>query len=80
MKIIKQFQDPEYYAARFSYLEPESGEWYWGLGEDGALYCYSTRIIDDDWSEYSEMNDYKPLTIKTMSRIVREFEPLLVML
>lgn len=78
MKIVKQFDDFEY----FDYVYEGygiRGFWRWGLGEDGDLYCQSSDFQDPrEWNSWSSVN--MPLSLKHMKRLVKEFGDLLVFL
>lgn len=72
MKIIKQFEDPEYAKASYNDI------WCWGLAEDGELFYQRHRR--GDWIRFDQAMIDKPITLKNMVRIVKEFGPLLVLL
>ena len=81
MKIIKEFSDPEFHDKRALFND---GEWFWGLGEDGNLYCRWTPMFgpyEETWFEVSQMERILPLiSLREMKRIVKEFGHLLVWL
>jgi hypothetical protein len=85
MKIIKQFEDREYY--RLPGVKPKHKEvepnatWFWGLGENGYLYYRFIPMSDpDQWFAYQNHADYLPMSVAQMKKIVNEFGHLLVFL
>lgn len=78
MKIIKEFEDPEYYGKR--YRGCPLGVWNWGLGDDGEIYCKSNAFGDrgEDWHSIDYLSIVPP--IKEMKKLVKEFGHLLVFL
>jgi hypothetical protein len=85
MKIIKQFEDPELLARQHHWWSEEalaSHSFVWALGDDGELY-FRCSLYDDPnrWYELRS-NPYvgSRVNLKTMKRIVQQFEHLLVFL
>jgi hypothetical protein len=79
MKIIKQFSDPIYMRKTYESWESDDelvGDWAWGLGADGNLYCKCSDFENDDWYLFSHTS-FK-VGIPEMKRIVKEFGHLLV--
>lgn len=79
MKIVKQFDDPDF-INRIS--RDKSGYWRWGLGDDGKVYCQASYFVSpNEWFRlgYSPMAMDK-MCVKDMVRIVKEFGHLLVWL
>jgi hypothetical protein len=80
MKIIKQFDDLEYFKKRYKGNKIEADDmWSWGLGEDGELYCRTTTISSKKWLSMSEVAGLV-FSIADMKRIVKEFGHLLSLL
>jgi hypothetical protein len=79
MKIIKQFEDHDYYEKCFP-PPNDNGTWYWGLGEDANIYALCPTITND-WSriDYVGRGEY-PTSLKQLKRIVKEFGELLIWL
>jgi hypothetical protein len=79
MKIIKQFDDPEYFSRIFR-RNPGPNEYYkWGLGDDGLIY-YSDTVgytsSPNNWDLICRPGC--TLMIKDMRLIIKEFGHLLV--
>ena len=71
MKIVKEFIDTEFYSTHST----RGLHWYWGLGDDGELYCkkiYEEELVMD-WVEYSMVLVPKSLSIKQIVKIAKEF-------
>ena len=77
MKIIKSFEDLEFFKRRYrgETVEPED-TWAWGLAEDGSLW-YLNTLVDKRWHSAENIPNLA-LSIKEMKRIVKEFGHLLV--
>lgn len=73
MKIVKSFEDQKFFQRRYRGCNYK-GEWLWGFGDDGELYCRCTQFGHDNWAALSELD----LTIEDMKRIVKEFGHLVV--
>jgi hypothetical protein len=72
-KILKEFEDPQFaeYQYRFEKIIPQ---WFWGLGDDGELYCKCSRWHSlEGWYKLSGVT----LNIYDMRRILDKFEPYL---
>lgn len=84
MKIVKEFEDPEFMAnPRICGLEDvKDYKWIWGLGDDGNLYYRCTRLEDPNvWWDLKGADYVAPLiTLKHMKKIVKEFGHLLAFL
>lgn len=90
MEIVKSFEDSRYYDRLYQErgMTCEKSAWYWGLGEDGKLYCFcDTFFATTEYREFSDVtgpegvgNNFPMLSISDMRRIVKEFEHLLVFL
>ena len=76
MKIVKSFEDQKFFQRRYRGSEL-SGEWLWGFGDDGELYCRCTQFGDDRWRRFDEVGWFDP-TMEDMKRIVKEFGHLVV--
>jgi hypothetical protein len=77
MKIIKSFEDPEFYVLWWSYYNGGAPnckyKWFWGLGSDGELWCK----YKGSWSHYA--GNCMP-NMSSIVRIAKEFGHLLVFL
>lgn len=82
MKIVKQFEDPQFLQKVYHWRENLSAKdkWVWGLGDDGELYFRCSIFTDpDEWSAFKDRNLIaNNLSIKDMKRIVKEFGHLVV--
>ena len=83
MNIVKQFEDPEFFRNVYHWNSPEelaNHHFYWGLGDDGELYCHCTRFYKDEWQHLSflgaDVGNY--ITLKLMKRIVNQFGHLVI--
>ena len=85
MKIIKEFEDREYYRLpevrpKHKAIEPDA-TWFWGLGEDGYLYYrFVPTLYEGQWYSYQVPTGQLPMSIAQMKKIVKEFGHLLVWL
>lgn len=68
MNIVKQFEDPIYSSRLFS--KNTRHNWYWGLGDDGQLYCkedfgknYDENEEIVQWTLYHEACKYFRLNV-----------------
>lgn len=83
MKIVKSFDDFEYYNKVYDGPnDPSKDRWTWGLGDDGEIYWQSSDELDPfkwhllkgaGWTRHY-------LSLRVMKRLVKEFEHLLVFL
>jgi hypothetical protein len=89
MKIIKSFEDPEYFESYYNFhgigisetIPKTIGRWYWGLGADGEIYYHSTvNCKKDVWYEAVSQNYNKLNSLKTIIKITHEFEEILAFL
>jgi hypothetical protein len=80
MKIIKQFEDQEFFKKRYR-GEPfgPKDKWIWGLAEDGGLWYKNSFLSDWNWHSADNIPNLA-LSIKDMKRIVKEFGHLLAFL
>jgi hypothetical protein len=79
MKIVKQFDDYEFYKHQ-KHL-PKDGFWKWGLGDDGNLYFMCSELLEiygDEWIEYDGDEYSIHIRFNDMLKIVKEFGHLLV--
>lgn len=77
MKIIKSFQDDEYYNRAFPWMKGSDFHFYWGLGDDSGLY-YSEG---EGWEHTQGLNTLNIMpNLKEMKRIVEKFGDLLIWL
>ena len=82
MKIVKQFEDPQFLQKVYHWRENLSAKdkWAWGLGDDGELYFRCSIFTDFAYwfrfQDRSNVSNY--LSIKDMKRIVKEFGHLVV--
>jgi len=84
MKIIKSFEDPEFFTKVYIKYDPnvKSGTWLWGLGDDGNIYCRCSNFSAPTvWFKLGvspvAINE---LSIREMKRLIKEFDHLLVFL
>ena len=77
MKIIKEFEDKEYY--RLPVVKPKHraiesyATWFWGLGEDGNVYYrFIPTDYPDRWYSLQNASDL-PMSVAQMKKIVNEF-------
>jgi hypothetical protein len=82
MKIIKEFEDDDFFAHPKISSPEYHGRytWLWGLGDDGFIYYRSTRFSHpDEWRELSSNERIAILvSLKTMKKLVNQFGHLLV--
>ena len=87
MKIIKQFDDFEFFERHYGmdYSDDELGKsfWRWGLGNDGELY-YQNNARDSNpkkWLAYPDeaYGMELLLTFSEMRRLVKEFGHLVIL-
>jgi hypothetical protein len=83
MKIVKQFEDPEFLAITYNWVSSDNlsrEHFYWGLGEDGELYCKCSRFIENHlWHPPCAIGNLEDkISLKLMRRIVKEFGHLVV--
>ena len=76
MKIVKSFEDQKFFQRRYRGCNYKGG-WFWGLGDDGELYCRCTQFDNNSWHRFDELGIFDP-TIEDMKRIVKEFGHLVV--
>jgi len=78
MKIVKSFSDPEFFQKQ--YHSDIEGEWFWGLGDDGGLYCKCPADFEDPdrWYSYEHECHPRSFSIRDMKRIVKAFGHLVV--
>jgi hypothetical protein len=83
MAIVKQFEDPEFLIDYYKWVDTDQlkgSHFYWGLGDDGELYCQcATFITTGNWVPINYGNLF-PLPISALKRVVKEFGHLLVFL
>jgi hypothetical protein len=84
MNIVKEFEDQEFFCLPALSSPEYHGlyTWYWGLSDDGDLYYRCTRFSEPDrWFELSKHDDIAGcISLKTMKKLVGQFEHLLVFL
>jgi hypothetical protein len=86
MKIIKQFDDFEFFCRLYEPLlsdshDPAKDMWRWGFGDDGQLYYQSTEGQPKSWYPLRvATNAARILTLQDMKRLVKEFGHLLTFL
>ncbi len=76
MKIIKSFEDYDFYE---STCDPVDGHtWYWGLSDDGQIYCTCTEFNKyPSFYKYKEITGHRITSIKTMQKIIKNFGDLI---
>ena len=80
MKIIKYFEDFEFYCKYFD--KPHNvliNKWEWGLSQDCNLYCRCSEMPNWGWFSYNEIEGYK-VNLWDMKKIVDNFSYLLIVL
>lgn len=88
MKIIKSFEDPEFFEKYHNDhgIQDEAyrmkGHWYWGLSDEGNLYYHSSIFCrENEWNIFNSPSNGKMITtlsIRDMKKIVKEFGHLLI--
>lgn len=82
MKIVKEFEDPEVLRLLYHWCAEEDLDgsyFFWGLGDNGELYCRSDRFRQDNWFEIAAVSGFQGMiNLKIMKRIVKEFGHLVV--
>ena len=78
MKIIKQFEHPEFFKRSYKH---HKGTWIWGLGDDGRLYykkytTFTPLTFKDEWCHYPNYST-SPVRFEDMIIIVKKFGHLL---
>ena len=90
MKIIKSYDDPEFFqktikmykSDTYSSYTAKGNIWKWGLGDDGKLYCQCSDFADsENWHSLGICPTAADvLSISDMKKIIKEFGHLLVWL
>lgn len=83
MNIVKEFEDREFLEIMYNWHDSEYLKkyfWYWGLGDDGELYCRCNHFKNDDWIKPGDSrgNFGELINLRTMKRIVKHFGHLVV--
>jgi hypothetical protein len=78
MKIIKQFEDKETLLLIYHWVETKelNGDYlYWGLGNDGNIYCRCSRFSSNEWKIINNLGHSlsRCFSLKLMKRIVNNF-------
>lgn len=82
IKIVKSFEDPEFFAHPLISTSEYRGryKWFWGLGSDGNIYYRCTRFTDpDEWRAIEDYGEIASLiSLKIMKKLVKQFEHLVI--
>lgn len=86
MKIVKIFEDKEYFDKMHAHYAQEIGSWFWGLSEDGEIYYKEVFNLNRkegyDWIGFNFMgvSNLSHFTLREMKLLVKEFDHLLAFL
>jgi len=77
MKIVKEFEDKEYFRRNYG---SENGYWSWGLGDDGEVYFKSSLAgTPGTWyGLHTVVASHYIIRLNDMKRIVKQFGHLVV--
>jgi hypothetical protein len=81
MKIVKQFEDPDFYNRLSKNYEDIYHKWIWGLGNDGELYFLSEGLTFHNWISYRKCVKEGTeifLSFQDMKKLVKEFGHLII--
>jgi hypothetical protein len=84
MKIVKEFNDPEFLKVLYNWVSNDEllkEYFHWGLGDDGELYCRCSCFGKDrTWilPGGSRSNFGELINLRTMTRIVKQFGHLVI--